>query len=323
MSKCVPSKSPDSVGMGLLVVAGLVFVWGYSLSRSTAEAGPNPPVMWQDPPTTQPADDDADTDADAHPGFPNKPLTAEQISRIRYMELRGMRTTEPQPDRVTVKISKDVVDEFLVSMEGHDDFRDERARREFRKLTPPQKLHVIARYKGADYADKVQISTDPEIFVEFRKNVMPQILRSCATAGCHNSTNRDAKGFVLYNDPKRTANSVYSNFIILNDLKVGQHSMIDRSQPENSLLLTYILPRTQEQPELRHPGDVEYKPLFQSRKHKRFQRILNWIASLKHPAEDYGVHLIEPKTPPPAPEHEAPPTTMPAGSNDAPKPVNR
>lgn len=248
-----------------------------------------PSEQWQ--PATQPDNED---DADDTDRMTLKPLTPEQISRIRYMELRGMRTSSREPDRVTVKISKDVIDEFLLSMEGHEDFRNRRAKPEFLKMTPPQKLHVITRYRGAEYADKVRIQSDPEIFVEFRKNVLPVVLRSCATSGCHTTTNRDVKGFAFINDPKRTDQAVYSNFVIMNDIQVRKRRLIDRSQPDNSLLLTFMLPKNEVRPEFRHPGDVEFQPAFRSRKHPRYLRLLNWIESLKHPAEDYGVRLLPP-----------------------------
>ncbi len=253
-----------------------------------AKSGPMRSEQWQ--PATQPDDEEDDTDAFDRTKL--KPLTPEQISRIRYMELRGMRTSSREPDRVTVKISRDVIDEFLLSMEGHEDFRNRRAKPEFLKMTPPQKLHVMARYRGTEYADKVRIQSDPEIFVEFRKNVLPVVLRSCATSGCHTTTNRDVKGFAFINDPKRTDQAVYSNFVIMNDIQLRKRKLIDRSQPDNSLLLTFMLPKNEVRPEFRHPGDVEFQPAFRSRKHPRYLRLLNWIESLKHPAEDYGVRLL-------------------------------
>ena len=165
-------------------------------------------------------------------------------------------------------------------------------RREFLKKTPPQKLHIMAKYRGPDYADRVEIRNDPEIFVEFRRHVLPTLLRTCATSGCHSPTNEEAFGFRLFKDPKKTDATVYANFIIVNDLERGRQRMIDRGQPEDSLLLTYMLPKKDVKVEFRHPGDVDYKPVFQSRKAPRLKRIQRWIASLKHPAEDYGVRLI-------------------------------
>lgn len=270
------------------------------------------------PPTSGPSDDGGEQvgEGDETAQAPNKALTYEQVSRIRYMELRGMRRPSmTEPDRVTVRISRDVIDEFLLSMEGDPNFREDRDRRNFLKMTPPQKLHTIAKYKGASYADKVRITSDPEVFVEFRKNVLPHVLRGCATTGCHTSTNRSAPGFAFLNDPKRTTLSVYSNFLILNDLRVGKHRMMDRSQPENSLLLTYLLPRNSVLPEFRHPGTADIKPLFPSRKHKHYTRVLNWISSLKHPAEEYGVRLIETTTMPSEDEDSDTGTTEPATSN--------
>lgn len=268
-------------------------------------------------PPEEPRDDDHSEADGADPVKPAKTLTDEQISRIRYMELSAMRLRRKEPDHVTVKISKDTIDEFLLSMEGHEDFRGERARRTFLKMTAPQKLDVIARYKGAAYADKVMITSDPDVFVEFKQQVMPQVIRGCATSGCHLSTNKDAPVFGF--SAKRNEQAVYSNFLLLNDLQVDTHRVIDRSKPDESLLLTYLLPRSEVQPELRHPGDVEYRPIFRSRTHPRYKILRKWISSLKHPAEEYGVHIIEPKKP--AVEEE--PIDKPTGDGDKPadKPV--
>lgn len=285
-------------------------------------------------PPQEPREDDHSEADGADPVKPAKTLTDEQISRIRYLELSAMRLRRKEPDHVTVKISKDTIDEFLLSMEGHEDFRGDRARRTFLKMTAPQKLDVIARYKGAAYADKVMITSDPDVFVEFKQQVMPQLIRGCATSGCHLSTNKDAPVFGF--SAKRNEQAVYSNFLLLNDLEVDTHRVIDRSKPDESLLLTYLLPRTEVQPELRHPGDVEYRPIFRSRTHPRYKILLKWISSLKHPAEEYGVHIIEPKKPAieepidkPAGDGDKPadrpagdgdkPTDKPAGEGDKPK----
>ncbi|HWM29082.1 MAG TPA: hypothetical protein VNQ14_11530 [Woeseiaceae bacterium] len=304
------------VAVGALGTCALTLA--FALPAASDGRPPEVTPLWQ--PTTQPADDDDTVAADVPDVDITKPatLTPEQISRIRYLEIRAMRTDDVEPDRVTVKISKDVIEEFLLSMEGHEDFRGAKPKREFNKMTPPQKLHAIAHYKGASFADKVLIESDPEVFVEFKKQVLPLVLRTCATSGCHTTTNRDAEGFALINDPKRTEQSVYANFIILNDIEVNKRKMIDRSQPENSLLLTYMLPRSEVRVELRHPGDIEYQLALPSRKHRRHDLLLRWIESLKHPTEDYGVHLL-PRDENLAEEPidlDAEPTTQPADATD-------
>jgi len=253
------------------------------------------------PPTSQPADVDEEqtgTDKDNPDTGVIRKLTKKEINRIRYMELRGMRlTAAEQPDRVTVKVPQSVVDDFLIEMQGEPDFSSEAGRREFHKLTPPQKLHIIARRKGEAFADKVEIQSDPEVFLEFRKQVMPTVLRGCATAGCHVPGLEEECRFSLFKDPKKSATTTYANFILLNELAVGDFPVINRSQPENSLLLTFLLPAKDVKGEMRHPGKEELRPLYQSRNAHGFRRIERWIASLKHPQADYGVRLLPKREP--------------------------
>ncbi|MBN2562736.1 MAG: hypothetical protein JXQ75_17575 [Phycisphaerae bacterium] len=258
-------------------------------------APPSPEPFTHDAP---PGQDDDDEDRDSEEEEPPEPaglrkLTPKEINRIRYMELRGMRLTTKRPDRVTVKISRQTVEEFLADMQGHPDFRGKKAGRAFHKLTAPQKLHNFAYYKGAAYADKVRITSDPEVFVEFRRSVLPVVLRGCATPGCHVSTTEDETvRFRLFKDPKKSPATTYANFVMLNEIELGKHRLIDRARPEESMLLTCMLPAKEVRAEFRHPGGIELKPIFQSRKVAGFKQIQEWIASLKHPTENYGVQFL-------------------------------
>ncbi|MFQ5424148.1 MAG: hypothetical protein ACE5F9_09230 [Phycisphaerae bacterium] len=228
-----------------------------------------------------------------------KLLTRTQINRIRYMELRAMRLglDAKRPDAVVVKIPRETIEAFLDDMSGHPDFRGKRTRQAFMRLTPPQKLHQIAIYKGADYVDKVEILSDPDVFKTFKRKVMPVVLRSCATAGCHTATNDEAVGLRLYKDPKRAVATTYTDFITLSSFTIGddehQRSLIDRAFPEQSLVLTYLLPPKDVEPNLRHPGDVRYRHEFQSRGATAYKTMLAWIRSLKHPFEGYGLHTSD------------------------------
>ena len=258
----------------------------------------------RDPPTSRP-DSGADDDDNTPESASLRRLTEKEVSRIRYLELRGIRLRkEDAPDRVIVEIPKNTVDDFLVEMQGHKDFQEEATRKAFLKLTPAQKLHYIAAYKGAAYADRVLIKSDPEVFVEFKKRdfLKKIIVNGCATSGCHGKNNDSSVGFHLFDDPKQTAAKVYADFVILNDLQVGGALMINRAHPEDSLLLSYMLPQKDVVPALRHPGKVEYRPIFRNKNAEGYKRLEKWITSLKHPSENYGVHLI--------------PTSKPANSPD-------
>ncbi len=268
-----------------------------SFEEGTRAVG-EPPLWLQEPPPpttgpTGPGDEHIIATLEGPYRVEERKLTNKEISRIRYMELRGMRMRTTQPDRVTVKVPREAVDEFLVSMEGHPDFAEERSRRDFLKQTPPQKLHAMAYYKREEFADKVEILTDPEVFAEFKRNVMPPILRSCATSGCHGpGAPVDQVKFRLFKDPKKTNSAMYGNFILLNELGHKGRPLINRAQVSNSLMLTYLLPDSEVRPELRHPGDIKLKPLYRSRSAMGYKRIEAWISSLRNPPSDYGVHLV-------------------------------
>ncbi|HKQ50670.1 MAG TPA: hypothetical protein VJZ71_21545 [Phycisphaerae bacterium] len=293
------------------LLAGLVLIVsvGTLVARATYA---QPMDDSQDPKVGQPAEaEDPPADDDALSSRYLRKLTKSEINRIRFLELRGMRLTQAeQPDRVTVKVPQAVVDDFLLEMQGEPDFSNEAARREFRKLTPPQKLHIIAKRKGEAYADKIEIQSDPEVFVEFRKHVMPTIIRGCAMAGCHAPGMEQETRFSLFKDPKKAANTTYANFVVLNELAVEEYPLINRSQPENSLLLSYMLPIKDVRPGMRHPGTEQLRPLYQSRNAPAYRRIERWIASLKHPKSDYGVRLL-PGGDAPAREAAGPPTSQP------------
>ncbi len=237
---------------------------------------------------------EADDDDDGPTGL--RKLTKEEVSRIRYLELRGMRLgrAASRPDRVIVKIPKETTEDFLKEMEGHEDWQGDVTRREFHKLTAPQKLHQIAIYKGAKYADRVRIMSDPEVFVAFRQNVMPTAVRSCGTPGCHLYDPQRPRPFQLFSDPTKTEATTYANFIMLCEMEVNGQRLIDRAKPDESLLLTYLLPVKDVEPALRHAATPGPKTIYRTRKAMGYRQIQKWISSLKHPAEDYGVRFTRP-----------------------------
>lgn len=300
----------------IAVIAGLTTLCAmFSVRANFASARPGSTSLYAQP-TDPMGEEETDQESTTEKSEPLlRKLSDAEVHRIRYMELRPLRMKSDKPDRVTVKIPQETVDEFLLDMEGHPDFEGEKTRRLFRAMTPPQKLHEIARYKGDAYMDKVEILSDPEIFVEFRRNVMPVVLRGCSTSGCHAPNFDEELKFGLYKDPKRSSSTTYANFVILNDLVVDDMPMINRAHPGDSLILTYLLPVKDVKPAMRHPGDP-LNPVYQSRTAPGFRRIEKWIGSLRQPNPDYQVHLLPtragpspetPPGPPPEPEEKAKP----------------
>ncbi len=307
-----------AVFCSILLVASLSFggvpITVPQSSAILGAAGVEAAVLGCAPPVKDAGKDEDDGERASSPENSTlRKLTDKEINRIRFMELRGMRLTTKTPDRVMVKVPRKVVEDFLTEMEGHPDFRGDKARRAFRKCTPAQKLHYIAHYtkdsdeRNARFADSVEIKTDPEVFVEFRQNIMPIVLRGCAGPKCHNSANEnELMRLRLFKDPKKSASTTYANFLALNETELGLYRLIDRGQPENSLLLTFMLPSEDVKMGSRHPGEIKRKPVFQSRKARGFKRVLKWISTLKHPAADYGVRLAPLSTAPNPIEEDAP-----------------
>lgn len=278
-----------------IIVAGLFSAWTLLLAASAGGGGPSGMApAWaletREPPrpTTPPEEEPPDGD------WGVRPLTAKEINRIRFLELRALRTDTDLPDRVSVKIPPRVIDDFLADMREDPLFEDEEGRSEFRRLTPPQKLHVMAQQKekALPYIDRLEISTDPEVFVEFRKRVLPSVLRGCATSGCHVKDSASETKFYLLTDPVKDPGPAYGDFVILCELEVDGRPLINRERPEESLLLNYLLPAKEVKRDFRHPGDLEIPPVFRTRTANSYRRIEKWIASLRRPAPDYGVRLL-------------------------------
>lgn len=243
-------------------------------------------------------------------------LTADDINRIRQLELK------PNDDAVRVRFANDVERRFA-STSNQDPGR-------FRNLRPVQKAIQILDDNDPDFTRDVHIMSDPSAMMEFRRLVQPLALNGCATTGCHGSS---AGGkFILYS-PAESEDITYTNFYILQQYRkpaaqgqnsvfgAGEHRMIDRSNPQDSLLLQYGLPADIAQVD--HPPVRGLKPIFRNLQDPRYQQVVRWMnESLKPVDPDYGIDYQPPSAPPapattePAPTEPAP--TEPAATEDQP-----
>ena len=227
-------------------------------------------------------------------GGPRK-LTKAEINRIRFHELRALREKgrEPVPDTCTVNIPRTVIEDFLRDVAGEEQYKGREGRERFLKLSPERKLAEIAVNKaGVKYIDKIEIKTDPAIFLEFKTKVLPIVMRGCASSNCHGGADAEKTGLRLFNDARRTAGSVYTNFVLLDEYESGKFAMIDRGQASRSLLLCWMMPPDQSPPEIpRHPGNAKIKPIFQNRNNPTYEALEFWIRGLRLPHPDYGVRL--------------------------------
>ena len=199
------------------------------------------------------------------------------ISRIRLEELR---TT----DRVGVKFQNNVLNRFIDAQtaQGRRDFLQPGFAKKFRSKPNVAKVFYILKNIGINDTatkDDLVINRDPQFMVDFKKDVWPFVAQYCASTKCHGGS-EPLGGLKLFKYKLRNERMDYTNYLILDTFELpGGRKMINRNDPENSLLLQYGLPL--ETARFKHPADMPV--IFSSREAANFKRVLAWIGSLKRP----------------------------------------
>jgi hypothetical protein len=149
-------------------------------------------------------------------------------------------------------------------------------------------IDLIQREQATKYLEKVNIVSDPQVMLEYKKTVQPFVLQNCATARCHGG--KDNNGGFQYSRAGADPNTVmYTNFYVLSSLSINGKKVVDRDNPESSLLIAYAIS---------HPGKVTLHRIT-SVDDPTAKALIAWIKSLHFPAPNYGVALQLP-TPPAA-----------------------
>lgn len=278
----IPESNPPCrrrAGAAALVATSLSLLSAFQASAALAEEG-----------------DDAPADG-------TRVLTKDEVNRIRFKELLTFRVQQPdEPDsweRIRVNVPRAVAEEFIKAMSGKRFYEGPEARQRFMKLSPDRKLHEMARESGEQFMDKVEIRADPEVFLDFRRRVLPRIMQGCATANCHGGVAGDKIGLKLINDPKKSELMTYQNFLLLDEITFDyqqgadrrRYYMIDRARPAESVLLAWLTRADQTSVPVAHPGDAKVEPIFVNTRNAGYQGIHEWIDSLRLPRPDYGVVL--------------------------------
>jgi hypothetical protein len=259
----------------------------------------------QQSPTTQdapPADQDV-----GKPGEPGEPTSApavkgglepapllsdRDILRLKLSEL----TLDGTPERVNLRFlrarsERDLVDLVRQEMRSAPDYDPdwdgvlERGR-------PYEKLPVILKATGLKYADRIELRSDPEVFATYRRRVLPIVLRGCARGGCHGGA--DARSFRLSAGSQSSDGFVYTSFALLDEMQTAAGPMIDRTLPEDSALIRYLLPAEEGQPS--HPPVEQGRvmPVLRNTRDPRYQMLVEWIDALRSPHPDYELEYVFP-----------------------------
>ncbi|MCP4251329.1 MAG: hypothetical protein GY778_30200 [bacterium] len=231
-------------------------------------------------------DDEDGGGREANRGKLGRILDKEDIQKLRRMELHLDRR-----ERVAVRFQGSVLKEFFDEYRDSGELEDATQGKAFVRLPPPEKAQVILRVAPETYGQQVELTTDPARFVDFERKVLPVVLENCATSACH-GTNGVGR-FRLYNDKVMPTRLVYTNYLIMHEFTQDGDRVIDRHDPERSLILRYGLGSAD--PDGGHP--VPIAAPFSSTNDRKYRAIRDWIETLSLPSPEYGISLEVPDTP--------------------------
>ncbi|RMF74302.1 MAG: hypothetical protein D6744_14650 [Planctomycetota bacterium] len=255
-----------------------------ALSAASAPATPTP--------TSTPAENAASEPASTGLTPPPK-ITPRDINRIRLGEM----DVQGEPERVRVTFTRrddqplleDVVSAEIAAMEAPDP----RWRETLARGRPHEKLAVILAATGLKHADRIELRGETRVFDRFRKRVLPYVNKGCARAGCH--IGPEARVFRLPDGSRASDSYAFVTFLILDSLRTRDGFLIDREFPAHSILAQFMLAR--DVAEVPHP-EVErgrVAPVFHSRRDRRYEELIDWIASLRDQRPDYGLEYRLPE----------------------------
>jgi hypothetical protein len=234
-------------------------------------------------------DDGEDTTADKLGKIRKKWLIDEKaIQRIRLEELR-------KDDRVQIEFKDDVIDRFIDGMRGTGDFANQGFENRFRGGSPLAKTRYILDHidrNNTGVKDDIIIKSDPKFMRTFRSKIWPALRQNCATADCHGG-DKAPGGFKVFVHRGRNERVDYTNFLLVDGYVSNGRRLIDRNNPDESLLLHYGLPRKLAR--YKHP-EPRTRHIFPRRNNAKFKLFKEWITELQGPLHpDYRLDYKPPK----------------------------
>lgn len=244
---------------------------------------------------------------EARQSLAQAPLASEKdINRLKLYEY----ARNGEPEKVRVKFKKksgepELPDLVLADAKNLPEL-GETDKRKLERGKPHEQLQVILAATDMRYADRIEVQSATEVFETFRRRVLPQVVQGCATSGCH--AGEAAAVFRLPKNPTGRDATLFASFLILDRMQTRDGPLINRENPAESVLLSYMLPPEagpQQHPPVKR-GAI--KPVFRSRNDRGCEQIVEWIRSLRAPHPRY---ILDYKYPDWLPE-PPPPATQPA-----------
>lgn len=221
-------------------------------------------------------------------------LSEKEINWLRLYEYDFRDRLKPQ-----VNISNEVLDQ-LFSKHAMDSRvpKGNAARMDLRRKQGFEKLDLLFQVQDRDLWGQAEVKGDPQAFRTFKTKVHRNyVLSYCATADCHGGPKGGS--LLLARDKPISDETVYTNFYILHQARgPGGAMMIDRDQPNLSLLVQYGIPV--DRAAIKHPDVPGWTPnpaMAAGERSKLYEELTQWIGrELYRPTPQYEA-AIEYKAP--------------------------
>jgi hypothetical protein len=233
------------------------------------------------------------------------PLVPISDKRLTDADINSIRQHEILPgEEIPVQISADLRRKMAARVGMTYDA--------FSAQSPTQQLQQILDKGDADMKAAAKVGRDPLAILTFKREILPMVLRNCATIGCHGGS--AGGSFLPFN--KNDTPSTYTNFYIMEQFSMktaatgffgsGDRKMIERGDGVHSLFIAFGLPAGQS--DVSHPKvpNSSFNGIFRGPDDKLAQQAIQWM--------NHGLNTIEPSygisyTPPTGATTQ--PTTLP------------
>lgn len=218
-------------------------------------------------------------------------LDDEQINHIKVYEV----LLENEPD---IRFSNEDLEEFLEEYSADERVpRGREDRRAFMRAEGYQQLGLMFDLRARAYYGKGIMRGDPESMAVWHREVhrryIIEYFRDHFGSG-------QVEALYLFPRGREQDRVSYTNFYILTQVSVDGVPMIDRNNPDESLILQWGLER--EDAKYPAPEVPGWEPYFRGTDDERFVKMLNWVKTLvADQNSNYGLDYRVPNNRRPAP----------------------
>ncbi len=218
-------------------------------------------------------------------------IPSEDIYRLRLLELKRTYRNDRLviTERTPIQFRDKVLRRFINAWQGRGIFEQKNADRKFLAAGNRAQAAYMLEVLPVDspLLNDIRVTRDPEFIIQFERTVWPLVKNILPGA----FSKEGHAGLRLIGVQTRDPRLIYSNFVLLDGYTKGRWRMIDRGDPQKSLLLNWGLPR--DLTKIKNPQE-NYTPVFKSRDDAQYKRVFQWISNLETPHPKYNLKYKPP-----------------------------